>query len=129
MTIPLLLAKLWSVIPKLFAWPTVQNLAGAIERLSLLLLVGSVLVEFATGILDIENYYPLGIDFYPVHYYGAWVFGTAFVLHALRQAAEGAPGLPRARRAQAPARRADDTSPSRPSPTRARARRSRGAHD
>ncbi len=81
MTLPLVLAKLWSVIPKLFKLPTVRNLAGAIERVSLLLLVGSVLVEFVTGILAIQNYYPLGIDFYAIHYYGAWVFGTVFVLH------------------------------------------------
>ena len=82
MTVPLVLAKLWSVIPKLFKWPTVRNLAGMLERLSLLLLVGSVLVEFLTGIFAIEDYSPLGVNFYPVHYYGAWVFGTVFVLHA-----------------------------------------------
>jgi DMSO/TMAO reductase YedYZ molybdopterin-dependent catalytic subunit len=82
MTLPLVLAKLWSVIPKLFKWPTVRNLAGVLERLSLLLLVGSVLVEFVTGILWISDYYPLKFDFYAIHYYGAWVFGTVFVLHA-----------------------------------------------
>jgi DMSO/TMAO reductase YedYZ molybdopterin-dependent catalytic subunit len=82
MTLPLVLAKLWSVIPKLFKLPTVRNLAGAIERLSLLLLVGSVLIEFVTGIFAVENYYPLGVNFYSIHYYGAWVFGTMFVLHA-----------------------------------------------
>jgi DMSO/TMAO reductase YedYZ molybdopterin-dependent catalytic subunit len=82
MTLPLVLAKLWSVIPKLFKLPTVRSIASVIERVSLLLLVGSVLVEFVTGILWIENYYPLGINFYPLHYYGAWVFGTVFVLHA-----------------------------------------------
>jgi DMSO/TMAO reductase YedYZ molybdopterin-dependent catalytic subunit len=82
MALPLVLAKLWSVIPKLFKLPTVRNLAGAIERISLLLLVGSVLVEFITGILDIQDYYPLKFPFYPIHYYGAWVFGTMFVLHA-----------------------------------------------
>jgi hypothetical protein len=41
-----------------------------------------VLLEFVTGILAAEAYYPLGIDFYAIHYYGAWVFGTMFVLHA-----------------------------------------------
>jgi DMSO/TMAO reductase YedYZ molybdopterin-dependent catalytic subunit len=81
MTLPLVLAKLWSVIPKLFKWPLVRNLAGAVERVSLLLLVGSVLVEFASGILDIQDF-PQGINFYLIHYYGAWVFGTMFVLHA-----------------------------------------------
>lgn len=82
MTLPLVLTKLWSVIPKLFQLPTVRTIAGAIERLSLLLLVGSVLIEFVTGILWMEKYYPLGVDFYAIHYYGAWVFGTMFVLHA-----------------------------------------------
>jgi DMSO/TMAO reductase YedYZ molybdopterin-dependent catalytic subunit len=79
--IPVLLAKLWSVIPRLFAWPAVRNLAGALERLSLLLLVGGALFEFATGLLDIQNYYPWHFDFYTAHYYGAWVFFTAFALH------------------------------------------------
>lgn len=82
MTLPLVLAKLWSVIPKLFKLPTARSPADAIERVLLLLLVGSVLVEFATGILWIQNYYPLDINFYRLHYYGAWVFGTVFVLHA-----------------------------------------------
>jgi DMSO/TMAO reductase YedYZ molybdopterin-dependent catalytic subunit len=83
MTVPLLLAKLWSVMPKLFARPNWRNVASILERLSLLLLVGSVLVEFATGILDIDYAEPGGIGFYPIHYYGAWVFGIAFVLHTL----------------------------------------------
>jgi DMSO/TMAO reductase YedYZ molybdopterin-dependent catalytic subunit len=82
MTLPLVLAKLWSVIPKLFKWPSVRNLASVVERLSLLLLVGSVLVEFFTGILWMEDYYRLKFDFYAIHYYGAWVFGTMFALHA-----------------------------------------------
>jgi DMSO/TMAO reductase YedYZ molybdopterin-dependent catalytic subunit len=82
-TVPLLLAKLWSVMPKLFARSVRRNLAGALERLSLLLLVGSVLVEFATGILNVENSQIWGFAFYPIHYYGAWVFGIALVLHTL----------------------------------------------
>jgi DMSO/TMAO reductase YedYZ molybdopterin-dependent catalytic subunit len=82
MTLPLVLAKLWSVIPKLFKWPAARNLAGILERFSLLLLVGSVLIEFTTGIFAVEDYFPFHIDFYAVHYYGAWVFGTMFVLHA-----------------------------------------------
>ncbi len=82
MTLPFILAKLWSVMPKLFQRPVVRNVAGALERISLLLLVGSVLLEFATGILDIDNYYRLPVDFRTIHYYGAWVFATMFVLHA-----------------------------------------------
>ena len=29
-----------------------------------------------------EDYYSLGFNFCAIHYYGAWVFGTMFVLHA-----------------------------------------------
>jgi hypothetical protein len=83
MTLPFILAKLWSVMPKLFQRPLVRSFAGALERISLLGLVASVLVEFATGILDVDNHFPGSvINFYAVHYYGAWVFGTLFVLHA-----------------------------------------------
>src|SRR5437660_11068271 len=52
--IPLLLAKLWSVIPRLFAWPPARGPLHLIERASLLLLVGGVLFEFATGVLNIQ---------------------------------------------------------------------------
>lgn len=38
--IPVLLAKLWSVVPRLFTLPPVRSLAHALERISLLLLVG-----------------------------------------------------------------------------------------
>ena len=36
MVIPFVLAKLWSVMPKLFQRPVVRNVAGALERISLL---------------------------------------------------------------------------------------------
>jgi hypothetical protein len=81
MVLPLILAKLWSVMPKLFQRPVVRNLAGALERISLLVLVASVLVEFATGVLLAEDY-PSTFNLDVIHYYGAWVFGTLFVLHA-----------------------------------------------
>ena len=79
--IPILLAKLWSVLPKLFEWPPVRNPAHALERLSLLMLVGGVIFEFVTGILNIQQYYKFPGSFYTLHYYGAWVFVTGFVVH------------------------------------------------
>lgn len=79
--IPVLLAKLWSVIPRLFSWPPVKSIAHAIERLSLLLLVGGVLFEFVTGVLNIQLDYIFPGSFYPLHFYGAWVFIGAFVVH------------------------------------------------
>jgi DMSO/TMAO reductase YedYZ molybdopterin-dependent catalytic subunit len=78
---PILLAKLWSVIPKLFEWPPLRNPAHAIERLSLALLMGSALFEFATGILNIQYAYLFQFFFTTAHYYGAWVFTAAFTFH------------------------------------------------
>ncbi|MEV0889079.1 molybdopterin-dependent oxidoreductase [Streptomyces microflavus] len=79
--IPVLLAKLWSVVPRLFSWPPVKSLSHALERLSLLLLVGGVLFEFATGLLNIQLDYVFPGSFYTLHFYGAWVFIGAFVVH------------------------------------------------
>jgi len=79
--LPVVLAKLWSVLPRLFAWPPVRSVAQILERVSLVMLVGGVLFEFATGILDIQNYYVFPFSFYTAHLYGAWVFIAGFVIH------------------------------------------------
>ncbi|GAA3118218.1 molybdopterin-dependent oxidoreductase [Streptomyces rameus] len=79
--VPVVLAKLWSVIPKLFEWPPVRSAAHALERLSLLMLVGGVVFEFVTGILNVQLYYVFPGSFYRLHFYGAWVFIAAFVVH------------------------------------------------
>ncbi|HWF53304.1 MAG TPA: molybdopterin-dependent oxidoreductase [Solirubrobacteraceae bacterium] len=78
---PVVLAKLWSVIPRLFEWPPVRTPAHALERLSLALLVGGALFEFATGILNIQYWYVFPFFFTQAHYYGAWVFIGAFLVH------------------------------------------------
>jgi DMSO/TMAO reductase YedYZ molybdopterin-dependent catalytic subunit len=79
--VPILLAKLWSVLPKLFEWPPVRNPAHALERLSLFLLVGGGVFEFATGIINIQQWYVFPGSFYTLHFYGAWVFVAALVVH------------------------------------------------
>ncbi|MGI9001388.1 MAG: hypothetical protein ACR2GH_06940 [Pseudonocardia sp.] len=81
--VPIVLAKLWSVIPKLFEWPSVRSVAHALERISLLLLVGGVVFQFVTGILNIQIFYVFPFSFYTAHLYGAWVFIGAFVVHVL----------------------------------------------
>jgi DMSO/TMAO reductase YedYZ molybdopterin-dependent catalytic subunit len=80
---PIVLAKLWSVIPKLFTWPPVKTPAQALERISLLLLVGGVLFTFVTGILNIQYWYAFPFSFYTAHLYGSWVFIGAFVAHVV----------------------------------------------
>jgi len=79
--VPVLLVKLWSVLPKLFEWPPLRSPAHALERLSLFLLVGGAVFEFATGILNIQTWYTFPGSFYPLHFYGAWVFIAGFVVH------------------------------------------------
>ncbi|OBK26420.1 hypothetical protein A5634_24885 [Mycobacterium asiaticum] len=79
--IPVVLAKLWSVLPKLFVWPPARSIAQLAERLSLLMLVGGVLFEIVTGVLNIQYDYIFGFSFYDAHYFGAWVFITGFLMH------------------------------------------------
>jgi DMSO/TMAO reductase YedYZ molybdopterin-dependent catalytic subunit len=79
--VPLVLGKLWSVLPRLFQWPPVRSPAEALERISLLALVGGILFELVTGLLNIQNDYAFGFSFYTAHFYGAIVFLAGFVVH------------------------------------------------
>lgn len=81
--IPVLLGKLWSVVPKLFALPPARSVVHALERISLLLLVGGGLFVFVTGVFNVQLNYVFPGSFYPLHFYGAWVFFAAFLAHAL----------------------------------------------
>ena len=77
--VPVVLAKLWSVMPKLFQWPPWHSIAQLLERISLALVVGGIVFEMSTGILDIDYYGQ--INFYSGHFYGAWAFMAGFALH------------------------------------------------
>src|SRR5262249_1679722 len=79
--IPVVLAKLWSVIPRLFVWPPARSVAQLLERLSLLMLVGGLLFQIVTGVLNIQYDYVFGFSFYDGHYFGAWVFIAGFLMH------------------------------------------------
>ena len=79
--IPVVLAKLWSVLPKLFEWPPARSVVHLLDRASLLLLVGGAVFELVTGVMNIQYYYAFPVVFYQAHYYGAWVFIAAFVVH------------------------------------------------
>jgi DMSO/TMAO reductase YedYZ molybdopterin-dependent catalytic subunit len=81
--VPLLLAKLWSVIPRLFAWPPVSSAAQAVERVGITLLVSSAVFQFATGIMNAQYWYGFHFNFVIAHYYGGVVFVAALVLHLL----------------------------------------------
>lgn len=79
--IPLLFAKLWTVYPRLFEWPPVRSVAHALERLSIGVLVGSVLLQLLTGLLNTLQWYPWPWNFRPAHWALAWVAVGALLVH------------------------------------------------
>ncbi|BCQ11044.1 protein-methionine-sulfoxide reductase catalytic subunit MsrP [Mycobacterium heckeshornense] len=79
--IPVVLAKLWSVMPRLFVWPPARSIAQLLERISLAMLVGGILFEIVTGVLNIQYDYVFGFSFYTGHYFAAWVFIAGFAMH------------------------------------------------
>ena len=79
--LPVLLAKLWSVIPRLFQFPPVRTPAEGIERVAISLLVASTGFLFATGLVNMQYWYVFGFDFVQAHYYAAVVFVAALAVH------------------------------------------------
>jgi hypothetical protein len=79
--VPLLLAKLWSVYPKLFHRPLFGSLVNAIERGSILLLSASAFFELVTGIFNIFQNYPWPFYFPTIHYAIAWVAIGSILVH------------------------------------------------
>ncbi|HEY0447592.1 molybdopterin-dependent oxidoreductase [Actinophytocola sp.] len=79
--IPLLLAKLWSVYPKLFDRPLVRSLPHALERGSILVLSGAAFFELATGIFNTAQNYVWGFSFPAAHYTVAWIAIGSILVH------------------------------------------------
>jgi Oxidoreductase molybdopterin binding domain len=80
-SVPLLLAKLWTVYPRLWQWPPVASVLHAIERISLIPLVAGSIFLLFTGMADIGLWYPW-LFFFPIaHYWAAWITIGALVIH------------------------------------------------
>jgi DMSO/TMAO reductase YedYZ molybdopterin-dependent catalytic subunit len=83
--VPLLLAKLWTVYPKLFArlpWPPSRQALGmALERLSILVLVSALALELFIGFLNTLQWYPWPFPFRQTHYALAWIIVGALLVH------------------------------------------------
>ena len=80
--IPVLLAKLWSVIPRLFAWPPVARPARRSSGCRRAARRRRVF-QLATGVSTSQNWYPFHFNFVVAHYYGALVFLGALALHVV----------------------------------------------
>ncbi|MFF0338185.1 molybdopterin-dependent oxidoreductase [Kribbella sp. NPDC004875] len=80
--IPLLLAKLWTVYPKLFAkLPSPKDLAPLLERASILVLVSTMALELFIGFLNTLQWYPWPFPFRQTHYALAWIIVGALLVH------------------------------------------------
>lgn len=104
--VPLLLAKLWVVYPALWTWPPVRGAAHAVERVSLVPLVGGSLFMLFSGVANIARWYPWRFNFTATHYWVAWITVGALIVHvgaklgmtraALSPGAAGPPPAPAA---------------------------------
>ena len=79
--IPLLLVKLWSVYPKLFERPIIGGLTRQLERASILVLVGAMIFQLSTGIMNIAQWYAFKFFFTTSHYAMAYVAAGAVIVH------------------------------------------------
>ncbi len=79
--IPLVLVKLWSVWPKLFERPVIGGPVRQLERLSILVLVASILFELSTGLLNIAQWYAFDFFFTTAHHAMAYVAIGAVLVH------------------------------------------------
>ncbi len=80
-TVPLLLAKLWVVAPKLLEWPPVRSIGHALERLALIPLVGGSVFLLLSGIANVARWYPWTFFFPKAHLWAAWIMVGALVVH------------------------------------------------
>jgi hypothetical protein len=80
-SIPLLLAKLWSVYPRLFQWPPFRDALHLVERATLVVLVAGSLFMLFSGTANIERWYPWRFFFPAGHYWAAWITMGALVTH------------------------------------------------
>ncbi len=83
--IPLLLVKLWTVYPRLFAGFPLGNLRKMVvvglERASIAVLVAAGIFELVTGLLNSTQWYPWSFSFRSTHYALAWIAIGALLVH------------------------------------------------
>ncbi|ROO87719.1 DMSO/TMAO reductase YedYZ molybdopterin-dependent catalytic subunit [Actinocorallia herbida] len=103
--IPLLGAKLWTVYPRLFAWPPVQGVLHGLERAGIALLVSAVLLELCTGLVNAVQWYPWPFPFRQTHFWLAWIAAGGLLVHLAAKAPLIAANWWRARVPAVPARR------------------------
>lgn len=79
--IPLLLAKLNTVMPALVQVPPVRGVLHLFERLSIAVLVSASIIQVTTGLLNTYQWYPWPFPFRQVHNAMAYVIIGSLVIH------------------------------------------------
>ena len=98
MSVPVLVAKLWVVVPRLFEPPQLRSLGRTVERVALFPLVAGGVFMVVTGVNNVAAWYPWDFFFTEVHHWVAWITMGALVAHVgakwpkVRQPAGGARG-------------------------------------
>lgn len=80
-SVPLLLAKLWTVYPHLWAFPPARSIGHGLERLALLPLVGGSLFMLVTGVQNIARWYVWPFNFTAAHHAVAWITMGGLAVH------------------------------------------------
>ncbi|HEX9995333.1 MAG TPA: molybdopterin-dependent oxidoreductase [Acidimicrobiales bacterium] len=80
-SVPLLLAKLWVAYPRFWGWPPVRSVAHAVERVSLVPLVGGSLFLLLSGVGNVFRWRPWAFSFTAGHFWVAWLVVGGLVVH------------------------------------------------
>lgn len=101
--IPLLMAKLWVVYPRLFEWPPLRSAMHGLERASIAVFVAASLLQLFMGLLNTLQWYPWPFPFRETHFFLAWVIIGSLLIHIAvklplirehwRRARDGAPAV------------------------------------
>jgi hypothetical protein len=81
MSVPVLMAKLWVVVPRFFEAPRFRSIGRAIERISLFPLVGGGVFMVVSGVNNVAAWYPWSFFFTTVHHWVSWITMGALVTH------------------------------------------------
>ena len=83
--VPLLVVKLWTVYPRLFAAnplrPAKAAVLNVLERGSIALLVAAAIFELATGLSNAAQWYPWRFNFREAHFALAWIAIGSLLVH------------------------------------------------
>jgi hypothetical protein len=78
--LPLLLAKLYSVYPRLFR-PPQRSLRYLLEKLSVAVLIAATSFQLITGLMNVAQWYPWGFGFTGAHHAAAWLVIGGLLVH------------------------------------------------